>query len=840
MKKQLLRVKQLADQAIYRSEKSEIVTEDLAETERRVENLRSICHNVRRRLADSVTSTKSDDPTKRLKKTPCHQMGMAMKEGCTLLGSETLIGRVLDECGTLHTRLAQERLSVEQLLEETVLENSILPQLLDTDIPQVQKLRKHLNRLTLDTDALRNRLQSSQRMSSISSSFTNHNHTQAQHQQKMDSVRDELDSTQAKLDQQKDTWAGDMFAVMSRESDLAHLFFYQLRLQLEYHRGCLKLLEERLPQLEHSINSASTKPVYGLSLEEHLRVSDRQVALPIQLCVCRLIQLGTDVEGLFRMAGSASKVRKLKSCLDAGRWNDASFISCTDAHAVADTLKSYLRTLPEPLMYSQLFDEWMAVAQLKDEETKVMNIESILKQLPQPYYINLRFLIKFMAHLCKDCTVTKMTAYNLSIVIAPNLLWKGEAAMTITTTSTQTLVVELLIKHCHRLFPQDVDFFEGLEDVVSLGDSNVSPPYGADSDDCLSTSSGSKLSGAGTDYFSSVTPSSCSTPAVSQSATTPLHRRVGNGSSADTNLESSKLSSIRNTYDTNNESLDYQPSTLRRRKKQTAPIPPAQPRFPTMINSSNLPPPPAPPRPPAPALSPPGSTECTAAPDAVHTDDYDVATRADSAGDEEGKLDPDSSPVAGADSANVYSVDGVASSNQNSAIERPVPVPLPRVQVHVRSNTQTVSQPSEPSALERQMSLRRPKPRVDIGRSDSANPSPATTKPARPAKPIFQDHEVANVPKEESEVIADDDVFTAPKRHASVHIRPKPSFRARPEKLASPLIAGDKREGSDQVRPRPSFRGRPSRPVSPPVVSVKMSETVGSLIDADNTSTENR
>lgn len=43
--------------------------------------------------------------------------------------------------------------------------------------------------------------------------------------------------------------------------------------------------------------------MFGLSLEEHLRVTGRKIAYPIELCVCALSVLAMDEEGLFRVAG---------------------------------------------------------------------------------------------------------------------------------------------------------------------------------------------------------------------------------------------------------------------------------------------------------------------------------------------------------------------------------------------------------------------------------------------------------------------------------------------------------------------------------------------------------
>jgi len=92
------------------------------------------------------------------------------------------------------------------------------------------------------------------------------------------------------------------------------------------------------------------KPVYGYSLEEHLRVTNRKIALPIQLCVSALLRLGIEEEGLFRIAGAASKSRRIKLSLDACCLTLATALEYKDPHVIACALKSYLRELPEPLL----------------------------------------------------------------------------------------------------------------------------------------------------------------------------------------------------------------------------------------------------------------------------------------------------------------------------------------------------------------------------------------------------------------------------------------------------------------------------------------------------------
>lgn len=71
--------------------------------------------------------------------------------------------------------------------------------------------------------------------------------------------------------------------------------------------------------------------------------------------------MGMDEEGLFRVTGGASKVKRLKTCLDAHciKFEDALEY---DTHVLAGVLKLYLRELPEPLLTYSLYEKWLEAA----------------------------------------------------------------------------------------------------------------------------------------------------------------------------------------------------------------------------------------------------------------------------------------------------------------------------------------------------------------------------------------------------------------------------------------------------------------------------------------------
>ena len=90
--------------------------------------------------------------------------------------------------------------------------------------------------------------------------------------------------------------------------------------QRRYHEAALKALNEYIPNLEAKWRASSQKPVFGCDIDEHLRTSGRTIAHPIEVCVITLLETGMEEEGVFRIAGGASKVRKFRVSFHCNRY----------------------------------------------------------------------------------------------------------------------------------------------------------------------------------------------------------------------------------------------------------------------------------------------------------------------------------------------------------------------------------------------------------------------------------------------------------------------------------------------------------------------------------------
>uniref|UniRef100_A0A8C2HFG8 Rho GTPase-activating protein 17 n=1 Tax=Cyprinus carpio TaxID=7962 RepID=A0A8C2HFG8_CYPCA len=419
--------------------------------ERRMELVRVVSHNTHKKMVACLQGQIGTDAEKRHKKLPLTALSQAMQDGGNQLGEESLIGKMMEMCGDAGNRLASELMQHEMNIEKEILDP--LNQLAEVDIPNILKQRRQLAKLVLDYDSARARwLQATK-------SIISGTNTQAL-TAKADSLKEEVDEAMNKMELCKDQLSADMYNFFSKEADYARYYVTLLEAQADYHRKSLTLLESVLPTIQAQQDSWTEKPAFGTALDEHLKRSGREIALPIEACVMMLLETGMKEEGLFRIAAGASKLKKLKAALDCSTSQLEEFYS--DPHAVAGALKSYLRELPEPLMTYQLYDEWIQASNVPDPDKRLQALWVTCNQLPKNNKANFRYLIKFLAKLAQESDVNKMTPSNIAIVLGPNLMWaktEGSLAEMAAATSVHVVtIIEPIIQHADWFFPEDVDF----------------------------------------------------------------------------------------------------------------------------------------------------------------------------------------------------------------------------------------------------------------------------------------------------------------------------------------------------------------------------------------------
>uniref|UniRef100_A0ABI7ZYS8 Rho GTPase activating protein 44 n=1 Tax=Felis catus TaxID=9685 RepID=A0ABI7ZYS8_FELCA len=433
------------------AEKTEVLSEDLLQVEKRLELVKQVSHSTHKKLTACLQGQQGAEADKRSKKLPLTTLAQCLMEGSAILGDDTLLGKMLKLCGETEDKLAQELIHFELQVERDVIEPLFL--LAEVEIPNIQKQRKHLAKLVLDMDSSRTRWQQTSKSLGLSGSLQPAG-------AKADALREEMDEAANRVEICRDQLSADMYSFVAKEIDYANYFQTLIEVQAEYHRKSLTLLQAVLPQIKAQQEAWVEKPSFGKPLEEHLMISGREIAFPIEACVTMLLECGMQEEGLFRVAPSASKLKKLKAALDCCVVDVQEYSA--DPHAIAGALKSYLRELPEPLMTFELYDEWIQASNIQEQDKRLQALWNACEKLPKANHNNIRYLIKFLSKLSEYQDVNKMTPSNMAIVLGPNLLWpqaEGNITEMMTTVSLQIVgIVEPIIQHADWFFPGEIEF----------------------------------------------------------------------------------------------------------------------------------------------------------------------------------------------------------------------------------------------------------------------------------------------------------------------------------------------------------------------------------------------
>ncbi|XP_046443070.1 rho GTPase-activating protein 32-like isoform X5 [Daphnia pulex] len=200
--------------------------------------------------------------------------------------------------------------------------------------------------------------------------------------------------------------------------------------------------------------------VFGCDLGEHLLNSGREIPMVLKCCAEFIEEYGI-VDGIYRLSGITSNIQKLRNAFDEDRVpalvEDEAIRQ--DMHAVSSLLKMYFRELPNPLCTYQLYDQFVNAVQGPDH-LRVVRMREVVQQLPPPHFRTLEYLTRHLARVAENNASTGMTAKNVAIVWAPNLLrckeleFGGVAALQ--GVGVQAVVTECLVRYVDLIFSDKV------------------------------------------------------------------------------------------------------------------------------------------------------------------------------------------------------------------------------------------------------------------------------------------------------------------------------------------------------------------------------------------------
>lgn len=175
-------------------------------------------------------------------------------------------------------------------------------------------------------------------------------------------------------------------------------------------------------KVQHCTNKVGPEPqkIFGIPLDNFPQEATFQhVPLVVIHMTKYLEEFGLNHKGLFRISGSATRIKELKQKYDQGQ--EVNLLNEGDVHSVASLLKLFLNELPIAVFPDHVYTDALTI--LKENGNHVADclkcLKRLLSSLSTAHYSLFHYLIRFLAKVASHSDVNHMTQENLAVVFGP-------------------------------------------------------------------------------------------------------------------------------------------------------------------------------------------------------------------------------------------------------------------------------------------------------------------------------------------------------------------------------------------------------------------------------------
>ncbi|KFW04751.1 Unconventional myosin-IXb, partial [Eurypyga helias] len=238
--------------------------------------------------------------------------------------------------------------------------------------------------------------------------------------------------------------------------------------KLTCHKKCMSKIQSSCTSCGKK-NEQDTEPRHFGVCVSSLTSERNSVPIVMEKLLEYVEMHGLYTEGIYRKSGSANRMKELKQLLQA----DPNLVKLENypIHTITGVLKQWLRELPDPLMTSAQYNDFLRAVELPEKQEQLCAIYSVLEQLPQANHNTLERLIFHLVKVALIEDVNRMSPNALAIVFAPCLLRCPDTSDPLTSmkdVSKTTMCVEMLIKEQIRKYKIKMDEINQLEAAESI------------------------------------------------------------------------------------------------------------------------------------------------------------------------------------------------------------------------------------------------------------------------------------------------------------------------------------------------------------------------------------
>ncbi|XP_055774048.1 rho GTPase-activating protein 40-like isoform X2 [Salvelinus fontinalis] len=185
-----------------------------------------------------------------------------------------------------------------------------------------------------------------------------------------------------------------------------------LELDVKRHKTCKRKIPE----------SALFGVPLATLLENDQKVkSTATTPLILQALLWFLEKRGVDSEGILRVSGSQSRIKKLQQDLEQNFYSGGFSWDEVSPNDVAALLKKFIRELPSPLLTAEHLNTFSAARDIPELKQKLHVLNLLILLLPEPNRNTLKALLEFLSKVVSRERRNRMNLWAVSTIMAPNL-----------------------------------------------------------------------------------------------------------------------------------------------------------------------------------------------------------------------------------------------------------------------------------------------------------------------------------------------------------------------------------------------------------------------------------
>ncbi|WRT70298.1 uncharacterized protein IL334_007296 [Kwoniella shivajii] len=195
--------------------------------------------------------------------------------------------------------------------------------------------------------------------------------------------------------------------------------------------------------------------MFGRDLIEQTTADRTPIPGIVNKCISAVEAVGMEYEGIYRKTGGSSQSKQITQLFERGDYDAFDLTDLetfNDISSVTSVLKTYFRSLPNPLLTHALHESFVTAASIRDANNKHSALCALLNELPNEHYNTLKTLMLHLNRVTSKSSVNLMTSQNLGVVFGPTLMRSADPNREFGDMAGKALSVQWMVDNAPQVF----------------------------------------------------------------------------------------------------------------------------------------------------------------------------------------------------------------------------------------------------------------------------------------------------------------------------------------------------------------------------------------------------